>query len=74
MTHWKNICLTRQTITGTSLTINAVYPPEFDNHIMDEIQHLQTIYHCSQRFKKDVISLICSYDGRLVSFIDSSIP
>lgn len=68
MTHWKNIHLTRQIITGGSLTINAVYPPEFESNIADDIQNLKTVYHCQKAFKKEVISLICSYDGRLVSF------
>ena len=68
MTHWKNIRLTHQTITGSSLTIDAVYPPEFESNIQDEIQYLKTVYGCQQAFKKEIISLICSYDGRLVSF------
>ncbi len=68
MTYWKNIQLTHQTITGVSLTINAVYPPEFESNITDEIQYLKTVYSCQQAFKKEIISLICSYDGRLVSF------
>lgn len=52
MTHWKNIRLTHQTITGNSLTIDAVYPPEFESNIQDEVQYLKTVYGCQQAFKK----------------------
>ncbi|MEC6824640.1 hypothetical protein VXS02_14505 [Photobacterium piscicola] len=68
MTYWKNLHLTNQTITGLSLSINVVYPPEFESNIHNELQHLKTIYQCSQLFKKEVLSIICAYDGRLVSF------
>ncbi|OBU17213.1 hypothetical protein CTM88_05015 [Photobacterium aquimaris] len=71
MTFWKKITLTRQTNFHSSVTIDAVYPPEFEHNIAAEIQHLQAIYHCLYSFKKDVLSIICSYDGRLVKLTES---
>ncbi|MEC6907245.1 MULTISPECIES: hypothetical protein [Photobacterium] len=68
MTYWKNLHLTRQTITGLSLSINVVYPPEFESNIRNEMRSLKTNYQCPQIFKKEVISIICAYDGRLVNF------
>ena len=56
MTYWKNLHLTNQTITGLSLSINVVYPPEFESNIHNELQHLKTIYQCSQLFKKEVLA------------------
>ncbi|SMY34574.1 hypothetical protein PMAL9190_01737 [Photobacterium malacitanum] len=70
MTSWKKITLTRQTTYNSSVIIDAVYPPEFEHNISAEIQHLQAIYHCLHSFKKDVISIICSYDGRLVKLTE----
>lgn len=70
MTYWKKITLTRQT-SLKSIIIDAVYPPEFEDNIIAEIQQLQAVYHCLHRFKKDVISIICSYDGRLVKLTES---
>lgn len=72
MQSWKELHLTNQTITGMSLSINVVYPPEFECNILDEIQSLKTTYHCPQIFKRAVISIICDYDGRLVSFTQSN--
>lgn len=71
MTYWKKITLTRQTSLKSSIIIDAVYPPEFEDNITAEIQHLQAVYHCLHRFKKDAISIICSYDGRLVKLTES---
>ncbi|MEC6796159.1 hypothetical protein VXS03_03745 [Photobacterium sp. S4TG1] len=68
MTYWKNLHLTSKTHTGLLLSINVVYPPEFESNIYNEIQSLKTTYKCPQIFKKDVVSIICAYDGRLVNF------